>query len=129
MAITILEQLSILDGTVAPESYTWDRIITQSAIAKSSAFVNEVKSIDSSDDEALTYALKMKAKCTDILSNPNRHSKQLASILISLYTGTYSAVQSANDTAWASFTESHMEDAIEALAGVSSIEKLAYDNH
>tara|TARA_R110000796_G_scaffold93026_1_gene197411 strand:+ start:778 stop:1170 length:393 start_codon:yes stop_codon:yes gene_type:complete len=127
MALSIKEQLDILNGVEAPTSYTFVQYIEQVTVNSCEGFFTNTKT--GVDGLSNTYISRLSGMCREILNKPNRYTTQLAKILISVYadTGSIAAVQAADDDAWVGFIENNIFNSIEVIAGVIASEKAAYD--
>lgn len=130
MALTITEQLSIINGIESPELNTLSDLISQIALNEAQDINDNAKSFDGSlNPLADTYLRKMLALSDKSISG-GLATDGLVRLIVAIYadTGTIAEVQAATDDQWTAFLENNIKKAFELIAGVRSSEKAAYDN-
>lgn len=131
MALTITEQIKIINGDIAPTSYTLNQLVEQISIGTAREFNANSKTIDTmAYSLAGEYLNKMTRACTSILQQ-NAYVIELSKVIISLLGDsniTEAQTLAANNDGWEAFISSKMFGAIESVAGVVSSEKTDYDN-
>lgn len=129
MALTISEQLSIINGVETPTTNTLEDLVAQIALNEAQSFHDNVKSFDG-DAKPLadTYKRKMLVFADQIIQNTVNTAK-LVKLLVAIYadTGTITEVQSATDEQWVTFLENNITKTFELTAGVRNAEKTDYD--
>lgn len=132
MALTVLQQLSILKGEIRPDSGTLREFIEQISINEVSSFYLTLKNIDADISmDGYKYIDKISRVFTKIIYEPTKTSELLSKIMISLIASTYtlSQVEAASDIQWETFLKENMLKCIEILAGVYPHEILEYNNY
>lgn len=130
MALTIQEQLQILKGDIQPPSNLFIDVVHQVAHQEALDFYNNYKTFDKlANQNAWQYVVKILQVADFVFQNNINVIKSLERLIISIYspTGNFPTVQSASDSQWAGFAESHMIEAFEILGSVSRDEKTEYD--
>lgn len=106
MALTIKEQLDIINGIVAPTDYTLNEYVEQVGINTCQTFLENSKTVNfSTQPNAGAYLNRLQDICREFINYPNRYTPQLVKILIAIYanTGDYATVQAATDAQWVTF--------------------------
>lgn len=141
MALTILEQLEITKGNVAPENYSLSEIVHQSArdfgvtftenynsLALNGSIVNGEFVYDNPD--AAAYVNKMLNASQRAFRPRNNEIVDLQNVLITILGDmavTFAQVQNATDEQWATFVQGNVQKALEIITGVRQAEKTAYE--
>lgn len=131
MALTIKEQLDILNGVVAPTSYTLNQYVEQALVDACQNFFTNTKVVDPvANGEGFIYKERMLQTCKDVVGNVSRYSPHVTKILIAIYadTGVYATVEAATDDQWVSFIVANVFSALEKVTGVSAQQKADYDS-
>lgn len=129
MALTIPEQLDIIDGTEAPLDNTLEELVSQIALNEAQDINDDIKSFSGEDNPlADGYRRKMLALASTSISQTISIGN-LTRLLVAIYadTGTIAEVQSATDAQWVTFLENNITKTFELIAGVRNAEKTAYD--
>jgi len=129
MALTIPEQLDIIDGTEAPLNNTLEELISQIALNEAQDINDDAKSFDAYIEPlADAYIRKMLALASTSLAQTISIGN-LTRLLVAIYadTGTIAEVQGATDAQWVTFLENNITKTFELIAGVRNAEKIAYD--
>lgn len=129
MALTITEQLSIINGIESPISNTLSELVGQIALNEAQNINDNAKVFDGAlEPLADTYLRKMLALADKTISN-NLGIDGVVRLLVAIYadTGTIAEVQAATDDQWIAFLESNITKTFELIAGVRSSEKSKYD--
>lgn len=130
MAITIIEQLNILKGTIGPSNVTFEELVRQAAIDEATSMFNTLKTIDPVNLSAFGYREKIEAVLVQIIQTTRAGlTTNLARTLVALYTGVYATVETATDLQWETFVVSNILEAIEIIAGIHAQEKIDYNNY
>lgn len=137
MALTIREQLNILDGTAKPtdagSNFNFEDIVRQATIMEANEFVSGQKEPSlETDEEAYLYAEAMRTTSSGaLLTNRSTIFNNVSRLIIAIYaeTGDYATVLAANEADWTTFIESTMLEAFEIYASVKPSWKIAYDAH
>lgn len=135
MALTIQEQLSILNGNVKPDqadaSFNLQSIVQQIAFNQAQEFYKNAENPNQqSAGEAFDYVSKMYGVCDNVINSSRPQIfNTFAKILIAIYadTGVIATVQSTDTDGWVNFLTNTMEATFELYAGVKTYEKAAYD--
>lgn len=128
MALTISEQLNIINGVVAPLSNTLEEIVLQVAVNAAQDINDDAKVFDGTlNPLAEAYLRKMLAAADKAISN-NLPMASIVRLLVAIYsdTGSYATVELATDAQWVSFIENNITKTFELSAGVRNAEKTAY---
>lgn len=128
MALTISEQLNIINGVVAPLSNTLEEIVLQVAVNAAQDINDDAKVFDGTlNPLAEAYLRKMLAVADKAISN-NLPMASIVRLLVAIYsdTGSYATVELATDAQWVSFIENNITKTFELSAGVRNAEKTAY---
>lgn len=131
MALTIKEQLDILNGVEAPTSYTFHEYIEQVVINKINDFLTSIKNVDSDIyPDGFAYANRLSSIFRQIISNPLIYRSKIAQMLIAIYsdTGTIAQIQSATDDDWVAFIDNNIISSLEKLSGITGFQKTEYDS-
>ncbi len=136
MALTKIEELSILAGTIKPPTVELSDLINQIAVAEAIDFMNNHKIFDVIDDNDPPLSINAKAAAykdklitvvtTGIESSIGGLDKIIVSIL-GASTVTSAQLSGANDAQWETFIENEMFRAFEIIAIVRRQEKIDYD--
>lgn len=131
MALTVTQQIKIINGDIAPPDYSLNQLVEQISISTAREFNANSKTIDTMTHSlAGEYLHKMTRASTSILQQ-NAYVIELSKVIISLLGEspiTEAQTVAANNDGWEAFIESNMLGAIESVAGVVSAEKTEYDN-
>lgn len=132
MPLTVLEQLQIINGTVAPPGGTpLKDIVEQIALNEVVNFYSTAKTIDSiTQPLANMYLNKMNSLATMLNSNSESYTPRVIKILIGIYAdvGDFATVQAATDNQWITFLENNILKTLEILANVLPSEKTEYNS-
>lgn len=129
MALTVTQQLSIINGDVTPPSTSLEDLIKQSAVVAAISFRNNLK--DTTDNApATSYLTKMNSVISGLYNSSLVLINKMKYILVAIYApnGDFATVQAASQTAWETFIANNVLSSLEELALVTSAEKTAYDN-
>ena len=127
MALTLTQQLNILNGVVAPPSNTLDDLVKQAALVEA---VNFVEKDTTGNTDAASYKSKIESVIRLLYNNASTMTTRLKYILVAIYapTGDYATVQAAGDSGWETFISNNILESMEEFALVTSAEKTAYDS-
>ena len=129
MAFLALEQLKLVDGTVAPPSATLLDLTHQTAYIYAKTFFDDYK--DTTGDElATSYREKVVDVAKRILNDERgliSRLNRLIVVIIGEVVTNLSQVESATATQWESFVLDQMDEAFDYMAGALNEERVAYD--
>jgi replication fork clamp-binding protein CrfC len=133
MALSVTEQLKILNGVVRPPDIetTLTTLINQTAFVYAKTFQDGVKEFDEQNN---LLAARYKDKLLDLVANVHQNNKnimlslekQIVTILAQTTT-TYNQVEIASQTTWEGFILNNIDEAFEYISEIRSEEKVAYD--
>jgi len=127
--LTNIEQIKIIRGDVAPTEVVFQELIEQVAISYFKDLIPTLKEVDGNiNPNAESYVSKIKLGGSQIIHRSDIVSLSLAKVLISIYNGSYSAVENATDSQWEAFIVANIETAVNLVFGVLTYEKADYDN-
>ncbi len=140
MALTVLEELQILKGTVGPEGVILLDLIHQGAVGEGINFHINYKVFDtveivdeievSINVEANNYLTKILSVIDRVYRIDNSTVNSLVKLEVSLIgdsSVTWQQVQDATDEQWETFIVDNMLRTFELLGKVLKVEKTAYD--
>lgn len=132
MALTIEEQLNVLNGIVTPSGSTYNinEITEQVAVNFAQNFLTNAKdvSVSAATQNAVSYRNKIINTCS-VITRGRQNFQIISKIIIAIYadTGDYSNVTNAGIGAWSTFVENNILEAIEIASIVLPEEKTDYD--
>ena len=136
MALTKIEELAILAGTIKPPTVTLNDLINQIAVAEAIVFMDNHKifAVLDESDPPLSINAKAAAYRDKLITVSNAAIKSsiggLDKIIVSILgssTVTSAQLSGANDAQWETFIENEMFRAFEIIAIVRRQEKIDYD--
>jgi len=131
MALSIIEEIQIINGSYGPKAATLPEIVEQAVTGEIDDFYSTVKQIDESYYPlGATYKTRMLGFIGGVVSNTNQYTIKLIRLIVSNLaqsTATIAQVNDATDAQWVGFVESEMLHSLEILAGVLPEEKAEYE--
>lgn len=129
MALTIKEQLQILNGDVKPPGNLLLDVVNQVALNHAVSVYDNPKDTTGNDD-ATSYQDKLYSLADQILKGNKDRIQNIYRIIISIIgdTFTFAQVQNANDNDWETELNSIIVRAFEFLAEIKNAERTAYNN-
>lgn len=133
MALTLFEELEIIQGNVKPGSYNTQDAVHQAAIDHARDFYNAGKVFDESDPanaDAAAYKRKMDGLIREVYQETGRIKSLLVKVMFSILgdTGVTAAqVAGADLTQWSNFINNNIVQTMEIASRIDQDEKTAYD--
>lgn len=133
MALTIIEEIQIINGIYRPKNVTLAEMIQQAAIGESDNFYVNLKKVDDSTHPlAYSYRNKMLSFVSLLVQETNEYTRKLTRIIVSnlaeLPEITITNINNATDNEWIGFIENGMLQSIEVLAGITPEERSEYNS-
>jgi hypothetical protein len=128
MALSIIEQLKILQGTISPVEVTLEEMVEQVAVLNMVDF-RDNHSNPSGNTDATSYVSKMLNLAPAIYRINKPLVNDLTRLVIAIYapTGDYATVQAASDDAWTTFIENNMTKVLQQYLQITQGEITAYE--
>ena len=129
MALTALEQLELVKGSVRPDATDLRTLVKATAFIKASAFYDDYKVFDESGEAAATsYLSKMFNLSRSIIrGNSDESLFRVLVTIIGEANFTFEQVQAATDSQWEDFVSNNILKTMEIVADIRKNEKTAYD--
>lgn len=129
MALTIIEQLKLINGTLKPPSTSLDALVHQASYNYAKSFYDTVKDT-TGNAEADSYATKVFNVAKRVLRNEQGVTAILTRMIITIIgasSATLAQVTAATDAQWEAFIVGQMDETFEYVGDVKKEEKLAYN--
>lgn len=129
MALTIAQELEVLQGAIGPDDNTLSELVYQTAIGEAVRLSQNAKNPTQGTDE-FNYLQKVGNIGNRIVDNSTTTIEALRKILVSLIGDsvfTYNQVANASDSDWEGFISTNIKECFEIAGGVLPHEKTAYD--
>jgi len=131
MALSITEQLEIINGNISPRAVSLREMVAQIVLNATKDFYTGVKTVECGTSPlACSYIQKMVSIFSKITSVGNEfYTDKIIRILIAIYSdeGTINGVLAATDTQWEAFLSANVLETLEILATVLPSEKTEYN--
>ncbi len=142
MALTATEQLTMMSGETKPPSNDLNVLVHQVGFIFSRDFMINYKdfpTVDNTDPdnpiaintEANSYLNKMLRLANDVFNNSKDNVNILTRILTTIIGAeasiTIAILNNATDDQWSAFLLDNMDESFEYVAGVTHVEKSAYE--
>ena len=128
MALTVIEQLELLSGSVGPDSTDLGSLVRQCSFKFAKEFYDNLKDTTGNSD-ATAYKNKLLAVSKNAFNSQQGLNENLTRIIV-LIIGEVATdllqVQNATDPQWEGFVYGQIDEAFEYIGDVRSIEKIAY---
>ena len=129
MALSLSEQLQIMDGDINPSTKPMLYLVKQSAISKAILFQGSHK-ITSVNTHANEYVLKMKKAINRIFTNDFSFMEQVARATVNIFGDgaiLITDIQAYTEAQFLELIDNSVYQAMEAVAGICHEEKTEYD--
>lgn len=132
MALTVSQQLQLVNGTVKPPNELLIVLVHQTALVKAKQIYDGYKNFDTSNFPlAQSYLEKMLRVSDSVFRKQGDIIEQINRVLITIIGAssfTMQQVQAADTAAWESFLLDQIDEAFEYLSGVRKEEKIQYNS-
>lgn len=130
MALSLSEQLQIMDGDVNPSTKPVLYLVKQASISKAIEFQNSHK-VPSVNTHANDYVLKMKKNISKIFANDFAFMEQVTRATINIFGNgaiLMTDIQAYNESQFLDLINNSVYQAMEVVSGICHEEKTEYDS-